>query len=571
MSRLTLLLLILAAACAPLTPGWDGAEAGAPLGNADQGNLSELPQLADTKNDVDAGAGLDVPEPLDVPDSLAAVTDEVGAAEVAPADAAAVDAAPADAALADAAAADVAADAAAALDAGPDAAKPCVLADCNDGNPCTTDGCAKTGGCWHTDNFAPCDDGNPCTSGDACKGGSCKPGLVTACDDGNACTADKCKVLGCLHTYTSDPCSDGNPCTLGDHCQNGACSAGKPANCDDGKACTTEACDGKTGLCVVQPVGCGPHAACQEPAGCVCDKGFAGDGQTCVALASSCPAGYLAIDVDGNTVCAPDFPIWGIRPLSPDALLTANGDGTVSDAQTQRLWQQGSAPDAGTWGQAKAYCNGLELGGFSDWRVPTEAELQTLTDYTRTAPAIATAFGTTPPEWFWTAGALEGSTTYAWLVFFAQGSSYAVGMNYKNHVRCVRASGGLQETSLDGRYVADAKKGTVFDTIGGRTWQRDALASGAMGWSQAVKYCAGLQLDGGGWRLPDIVELLSLVDRRKQKPAIDTDAFPGTPLEGVWSATKRFGASDFAWDLDYFYGYSGSYSVSNSYRVRCVR
>ena len=93
--------------------------------------------------------------------------------------------------------------------------------------------------------------------------------------------------------------------------------------------------------------------------------------------------------------------------------------------------------------------------------------------------------------------------------------------------------------ALDGRYVADAKKGTVFDTIGGRTWQRDALASGAMGWSQAVKYCAGLQLDGGGWRLPDIVELLSLVDRRKQKPAIDTDAFPGTPLEGVWSATKR--------------------------------
>ena len=193
-----------------------------------------------------------------------------------------------------------------------------------------------------------------------------------------------------------------------------------------------------------------------------------------VALgAASAVSAQAPVPVKIVPPCAsPDFPVWGIRPLSPDALLTANGDGTVSDAQTQRLWQQGSAPDAGTWGQAKAYCNGLELGGFSDWRVPTEAELQTLTDYTRTAPAIATAFGTTPPEWFWTAGALEGSTTYAWLVFFAQGSSYAVGMNYKNHVRCVRASGGLQETSLDGRYVADSKKGTVFDTIGGRTWQR---------------------------------------------------------------------------------------------------
>jgi len=566
MSRPLLLLLIATAACAPLTPGWDGAEAGATPGTPDPGGLADFPQLAEVTDDIDTSAANDAPEPVDVPNSDVAVTDQGGAVDVAP-DLTAPDGGPIDAG-----APDVAGDVPAKPgDAVADVPKPCQPADCNDGNPCTEDGCVKTGGCWHADNAAPCSDGNPCSVGDGCKGGSCEPGALTACEDGNVCTDDKCKILGCFHVVNSDACSDGNPCTVGDHCQFGACGAGKPVNCDDGKACTTEACDAKIGSCVVKTIACGLHATCQEPAGCQCDQGYVGDGQSCKAFPGTCLAGYVAVEVDEKTECAPDFPVWGIRPLNPEALLVAGGDGTVSDTQTLRMWQQGSAPNTGTWTQAKAYCNSLQLAGFVDWRVPTEAELQTLIDFTHSAPAVTGAFAATPPEWFWTVGALEGTSMYAWLVFFDQGSSYAVGVNYKNHVRCVRANGTLPAVSIDGRFVANSQNSTVFDTIGQRTWQRDALASGAMGWSQAAKYCADLKLDGGGWRLPDIIELSSLVDRRKQKPAIDVDAFPATPLEGVWSATKRAGAGDFAWYLDYFFGYSGSYAVSNSYRVRCVR
>jgi len=52
---------------------------------------------------------------------------------------------------------------------------PCSAALCDDGNPCTDDGCdAGTGACTHTaDDTNACSDGIACTTQDACLGGSC--------------------------------------------------------------------------------------------------------------------------------------------------------------------------------------------------------------------------------------------------------------------------------------------------------------------------------------------------------------------------------------------------------------
>ncbi len=128
----------------------------------------------------------------------------------------------------------------------------CVFAtdvDCDDENPCTTDNCLASFGCIHLNNKLPCTDENACTVADQCAGGQCLSGTPLDCDDGNPCTVDGCDpVLGCLNKPLDDvPCSDGNACTTGDVCQEGTCLAGGALNCDDSNPCTDDSCQAASG------------------------------------------------------------------------------------------------------------------------------------------------------------------------------------------------------------------------------------------------------------------------------------------------------------------------------------
>ena len=54
----------------------------------------------------------------------------------------------------------------------------CLNVNCNDSNPCTSDGCSSVSGCVHTNNTSACDDGNACTVGDTCALGVCNGGAT---------------------------------------------------------------------------------------------------------------------------------------------------------------------------------------------------------------------------------------------------------------------------------------------------------------------------------------------------------------------------------------------------------
>ncbi len=130
-----------------------------------------------------------------------------------------------------------------------------IVKDCNDNNPCTSDGCTA-GNCTHAANGNGCDDGNPCTGSDKCQGGTCKGSAAVNCDDGNPCTDDGCAGGACSYANNAAPCDDGNACTGGDHCQGGKCGAGGPVACNDNNPCTADSCSGggckhaqKTGTC----------------------------------------------------------------------------------------------------------------------------------------------------------------------------------------------------------------------------------------------------------------------------------------------------------------------------------
>jgi hypothetical protein len=68
----------------------------------------------------------------------------------------------------------------------------------------------------------------------------------------------------------------------------------------------------------------------------------------------------------------------GLAPVP--ARFVSNGDGTVTDTQTNLTW---AAEDNGhdlNWESAKAYCESFSAGGHADWRLPTVGELRSLYD-----------------------------------------------------------------------------------------------------------------------------------------------------------------------------------------------
>ena len=82
----------------------------------------------------------------------------------------------------------------------------------------------------------------------------------------------------------------------------------------------------------------------------------------------------------------------------------------------------------------------------------------------------------------------------------------------------VRAVRGGQYLSTENRFIDNGE--TVTDAVTSLTWQKTPV--GPMTWQEALIYAEGLTLPGyDDWRLPNVNELLSIVDYSKY-PAIDS-------------------------------------------------
>ncbi|MCK9197720.1 MAG: DUF1566 domain-containing protein [Syntrophales bacterium] len=66
----------------------------------------------------------------------------------------------------------------------------------------------------------------------------------------------------------------------------------------------------------------------------------------------------------------------------------ANGNGTVTDKKTGLMWaDEDNGSDIG-WEDANNYCKYFRAGGYTDWRMPTQDELNTLYDVDKSKPAV---------------------------------------------------------------------------------------------------------------------------------------------------------------------------------------
>ena len=114
------------------------------------------------------------------------------------------------------------------------------------------------------------------------------------------------------------------------------------------------------------------------------------------------------------------------------------GQPVVTDNVTGLVWQ-GSVAGTYTWQDALTYCDGLDWGGYTDWYLPDEYELQSIVDYGRMIPSIyPVAFPGTPPSYFWTSSSCAGDSSSAWFVNFSYGNVYNVGKDNDDDGRCVR-------------------------------------------------------------------------------------------------------------------------------------
>ncbi len=143
-----------------------------------------------------------------------------------------------------------------------------------------------------------------------------------------------------------------------------------------------------------------------------------------------------------------------------------------------------------------------------------------------------------------------------------------------------------------GAWQVDGANGTVTDDVTGLMWDQSIFAGTACvngeieelstkfyNWSPALQTAVTANVchykGHSDWRLPNIQELGSLIDWSRSNPAIDSGAFPDTPVGRFWSSTSQISSGTHAWNVGFFDGTVDTAPISNvsayRYQVRLVR
>ncbi len=269
----------------------------------------------------------------------------------------------------------------------------------------------------------------------------------------------------------------------------------------------------------------------------------------------------------------------------PVPRFTDHGNGTVTDKLTGLMWTKNANIDGQkTWDDAIDWCNSLTHGGRDDWRLPNRRELFSLLDRGEYSPGLPDGHPfINVQNWYWSSSTYAGDTDIVWYVGIDYGDSWFADKTNTIYTWAVRGvSHGPapvprtgQSTSYrtgdDGDYqmgvslpvprFTDNGDGTVTDNLTGLMWAKDANIDGYKTWDDAIDYCNALDHAGhDDWRLPNILELHSLIDIAHYGAALpDGHPFTGVQSYHYWSSTTLADVTDGAWyvNLDSGYVYCG--------------
>ncbi len=131
--------------------------------------------------------------------------------------------------------------------------------------------------------------------------------------------------------------------------------------------------------------------------------------------------------------------------------------------------------------------------------------------------------------------------------------------------------------SADGSEVTDQKTGLIWRRCAeGMAYSNGTCTGTARLFTDQEAVTQGMtqaSSTGIAWRLPNVRELASIVDKSLRNPSINSGAFPATPPHWFWTSTPFVDANNVgAWLVSFDNGFVLSYRFSGfGYHVRLVR
>lgn len=443
-----------------------------------------------------------------------------------------------------------------------------------------------------------------CVTDCAGKCGGVSDGCGGTCD---SCVGSyQCKGTACVHCGEyGEECCNSDLCNGANECNRGTCVVGNCVGKPNFTLCKLITSPDRWydicahGVCVSPGCGdatcnaLGPHFSLPDTNQRKCYNNNPSTVITCPVAAGGTPCAP-----DGSPdFCGQDAQYgWDTSHTGAERFTVtelAADQPVAEDNITGLVWQgcpagksgkdcsQGTASKV-AWTNALSYCDGLDWGGATDWRLPDRYEINSIEDLSVRTPSLdVTVFPLPATGTSWCSSTLASDTTVAWGGDFTYGQ---IRIDFKTtpwYVRCVRG----RPTPRAERFVRSlpvTNEPVVTDSVTGLIWQGcPAGQSGSMcgsgsaasyTWQQALKYCESLTWSGEtNWRLPSIKELVSVVDDRFVSPSVDVTLFPGTPLSFFWASSSWAVGNQAAWVVSFTYGDSDGSNKPNANNVRCVR
>jgi len=308
-----------------------------------------------------------------------------------------------------------------------------------------------------------------------------------------------------------------------------------------------------------------------------------------------------------------------IDPVDTGSRFLDNGDGTVTDLETDLMWLKDvNCFTPADWQSGldivKAFnrdplsfnCQDFSIAGYDDWTLPNRNELRSLISYFTDLPALATDFPTNNINpYYWTSTTVASYPKTAYDVYMGTGSLNISSKKEKRYIWPVRSAhdrverqrvpdktqtmelkaehylmrpiGNRIEIAWPAKRFTDHGDGTVIDNLTGFMWLKDSGCFGKHNWKGAsieterlntvperFRDCAEYKASYDNWQIPDMNNLLNLIEGSRDEPAewLNQQGAVNVQARDYWSLTDNPYNLYHAWAINMGIGGGRNYPKS---------